>query len=91
MSESISFESHHSFVKVARMTGLGTEALREVPVDSHFVMDTNALKTNIQADVEMGIYPLMIVGTAGTTSMGLVDPLPALADIAIASSLSERK
>ena len=27
----ITSESHHSFVKVARMTGLGTEALREVP------------------------------------------------------------
>jgi len=83
----ITSESHHSFVKVARMTGLGTETLREVPVDSHFVMDTNALKTSIQADVEMGFYPLMIVGTAGTTSMGLVDPLPALADIALASNI----
>jgi aromatic-L-amino-acid/L-tryptophan decarboxylase len=78
----ITSESHHSFVKVARMTGLGTEVLREVPVDSHFIMDTNALETCIQADVEMGLYPFMIVGTAGTTSAGLVDPLPALADIA---------
>lgn len=83
----ITSQSHHSFVKVARMTGLGTEALREVPVDLHFVMDTNALKTCILADVEMGFYPLMIVGTAGTTSMGLVDPLPTLADIARARDM----
>src|SRR2546421_8022185 len=83
----ITSESHHSFVKVARMTGLGTEALREVPVDSHFLMDPNALKTSIQTDVETGFYPLMIIGTAGTPSTGLIDPLPALANIATARNL----
>lgn len=75
-------ETHHSFVKVARMTGLGTAALHEIPTDARFVMDVNALQSRLHADLQEGWHPLMIVGTAGTTSAGLVDPLATLADAA---------
>jgi glutamate/tyrosine decarboxylase-like PLP-dependent enzyme len=75
-------ETHHSFVKVARMTGLGTTALHEIPTDSRFVMDSNALQSRLHADLQEGWHPLMIVGTAGTTSAGLVDPLAKLAEVA---------
>ena len=75
-------ETHHSFVKVARMTGLGTDALREIPTDSRLMMDIDALQSRIDADRASGWHPLMIVGTAGTTSAGIVDPLEKLAGIA---------
>jgi glutamate/tyrosine decarboxylase-like PLP-dependent enzyme len=75
-------ESHHSFVKIARMTGLGTNALHEVAVDSRFVKDVAALEQQIQADLAAGWFPLMVVGTAGTTSAGLIDPLPEIASLA---------
>jgi aromatic-L-amino-acid/L-tryptophan decarboxylase len=75
-------ESHHSFVKIARMTGIGTRALREIPVTAAFTFDTEALQRQIQADLRAGRRPFMIVGTAGTTGGGVVDPLPALADVA---------
>jgi glutamate/tyrosine decarboxylase-like PLP-dependent enzyme len=75
-------ETHHSFVKVARMTGLGMDVLHEIPTDSRLVMDVDALQSRIQADRASGWHPLMIVGTAGTTSAGLVDPLDKLARIA---------
>lgn len=75
-------ETHHSFVKVARMTGLGTDMLHEIPTDSHLLMDSAALQERIQADRASGWHPLMVVGTAGTTSAGLVDPLGKLAAIA---------
>jgi glutamate/tyrosine decarboxylase-like PLP-dependent enzyme len=75
-------ESHHSFVKIARMTGLGTDALHEVSVTGHFTLDVDALARRIQADLEEGRSPLMVVGTAGTTGAGLIDPLPRIADTA---------
>lgn len=75
-------ETHHSFVKVARMTGLGTDALCEIPTDSHLMMDIAALQARIEADRALGWHPLMIVGTAGTTSAGVVDPLEKLAEVA---------
>lgn len=80
-------ESHHSFVKVARMTGLGTDALREVPVSHGFVMDVDALRTAIRRDRAGGRRPFFLVGTAGTTSSGAIDPLSALADVAASEGL----
>jgi glutamate/tyrosine decarboxylase-like PLP-dependent enzyme len=77
-------ESHHSFVKIARMTGLGTDAIREVPTGERFVFDVAALRRQMEEDVAQGWRPLMVVGTAGTTGAGLVDPLPALAEAAAA-------
>ena len=75
-------ETHHSFVKIARMSGLGTNSIRQIPTTDEFTMDTAALKRQIRADLDQGWHPLLIVGTAGTTSTGAVDPLPAIADIA---------
>jgi glutamate/tyrosine decarboxylase-like PLP-dependent enzyme len=71
----LSEESHHSFVKIARMTGLGTDALRQVRVGRSFTMDVDDLRDRVQADVAAGCHPLVIVGTAGTTGTGAVDPL----------------
>jgi aromatic-L-amino-acid/L-tryptophan decarboxylase len=75
-------ESHHSFVKIARMTGLGTDALREVPTTAGFVMDTHALDALLEVDRRNGWRPLLIVGTAGTTATGAIDPLQEIAAIA---------
>ena len=74
-------ESHHSFVKIARMAGLGTNALHEVPLTQRFVFDVDALARRIEADLGQGWLPLMVVGTAGTTGAGLIDPLPEIADV----------
>jgi glutamate/tyrosine decarboxylase-like PLP-dependent enzyme len=78
-------ESHHSFMKIARMAGLGTEALREAKVTGHWTLDVADLASRIQADRAAGWMPLLIVGTAGTTSAGVVDDLPALGGLARAN------
>jgi aromatic-L-amino-acid/L-tryptophan decarboxylase len=75
-------ESHHSFVKIARMTGLGVQTLCEVSTTPSFALDASALRQRIRADVAAGRCPFMIIGTAGTTGGGTVDPLAALADVA---------
>jgi glutamate/tyrosine decarboxylase-like PLP-dependent enzyme len=77
-----SVEAHHSFVKIARIVGLGAEALREVGVDERLRMDPEALDRRIADDRGKGFSPLLVVGTAGTTGAGIIDPLPALATVA---------
>jgi aromatic-L-amino-acid decarboxylase len=74
-------ETHTWIQKAADMFGLGTEAIRWIPVDAHLRMDTTALRSQIQADIESGDLPFLVVGTAGTVSTGAVDPLPEIAAI----------
>lgn len=78
----VSSESHHSFVKAARIAGLGTRAVRQVPVDDGLRMRPDLLVRQIAADRTSGHLPFLVVATAGTTSAGIVDPIPALADVA---------
>ncbi|HEX8176421.1 MAG TPA: aminotransferase class V-fold PLP-dependent enzyme [Pyrinomonadaceae bacterium] len=78
----VSSQSHHSFLKAARLCGLGTNAVREVETDENSAMDAAHLAAAVKQDREAGHLPFMIVGTAGTTSAGVIDPLRALADVA---------
>jgi aromatic-L-amino-acid/L-tryptophan decarboxylase len=64
------------------MAGLGSNALRRIPVDADFRMDLAALRAAIAADKAAGCTPFLIVGTAGTVDVGAFDDLDALADIA---------
>lgn len=82
-----SAESHHSFLKAARTTGLGRGALRTVPVTDTLQMDCDALGRMIEEDREVGYEPFLIVGTAGTTGAGIVDPLTTISDVARANGL----
>jgi len=65
------------------MAGLGSDALRRIPVDENFQMDLPALRAAIAADKAAGCTPFLIVGTAGTVDVGAFDDLTALADIAV--------
>ena len=76
-----SAETHTWIHKATDMFGLGTEAIRWIPVDTHLRMDTTALSKQIQADIEAGDLPFLVIGTAGTVSTGAVDPLPEIAAI----------
>jgi glutamate/tyrosine decarboxylase-like PLP-dependent enzyme len=83
----VSSEAHHSFLKAARLCGLGTAAVREVAVDASLRMDVDALRARIAEDRAAGHVPFLLVATAGTTGAGAIDPLPALADVARAERL----
>jgi glutamate/tyrosine decarboxylase-like PLP-dependent enzyme len=77
-----SSETHTWLQKAADLFGLGTEALRWIPVDRRQRMDTTALRTAIDHDLANNDLPFLVVGTAGSVSTGAVDPLPELAAIA---------
>ncbi|MEO7965880.1 MAG: pyridoxal-dependent decarboxylase, partial [Gemmatimonadaceae bacterium] len=55
----ISREGHHSFTKVARATGLGTDALRAIEVDDRMRMRIDALETAIAHDREHNETPFL--------------------------------
>jgi aromatic-L-amino-acid decarboxylase len=75
----LSKEAHHSFNKIAHMTGLGRRALRTVATGPDLKMDLADLAKQVAEDRKGGCAPLMVVGTAGTTAAGAIDPLPELA------------
>jgi glutamate/tyrosine decarboxylase-like PLP-dependent enzyme len=83
----LSAEAHHSWHKAARAAGLGTGAVRTVPVTSGLALDPVALESMLAGDRAVGRCPLLLVGTAGTTSSGTIDPLGRLAAIAAREGL----
>jgi glutamate/tyrosine decarboxylase-like PLP-dependent enzyme len=76
-----STETHTWIQKTADLVGLGTEAIRWIPVDENQRLKPEALRAQIRADKRAGDRPFLAVGTAGTVSTGAVDPLKAIAQI----------
>jgi len=72
-------EAHHSFNKIAHMTGLGRRAIRTVATDRHLKMDLGDLARRVAEDRQNGFAPLLVVGTVGTTGAGVIDPMSELA------------
>ena len=75
-------QCHYSVEKSLDILGLGRESLRKVDTDERFHIRLDRLRDAISADIKAGRRPFCIVGVAGTTSTGVIDPLPELADIA---------
>ncbi|CAN5811290.1 pyridoxal-dependent decarboxylase [soil metagenome] len=76
-----SAESHHSVVRAVEVCGLGSSAVRSIPVDSAHRMRPEALEESLTRDVASGVVPVAVVATAGTTLTGAVDPLDAIAGV----------
>jgi aromatic-L-amino-acid/L-tryptophan decarboxylase len=63
------------------MTGLGHNAVRLIPPTGDLALDVAALRAQISHDRRAGERPFLVVATAGSTAGGVVDPLPAVADL----------
>jgi glutamate/tyrosine decarboxylase-like PLP-dependent enzyme len=72
-------EAHHGFHKIAHMTGIGRHAVRPVATDRRLKLDVESLRRQVRQDREDGWAPFMVVGTAGTTATGVIDPLSDIA------------
>jgi len=82
-----SAHSHSSVVKAALLAGFGRDNLRLVPCDASYAMDPAALDALIQRDLAAGILPCAIVATTGTTTTTAIDPIAAIAEIAVKHKL----
>ncbi|GGX27664.1 pyridoxal phosphate-dependent decarboxylase family protein [Aquimarina muelleri] len=78
----VSEKSHFSNLKNASLMGLGEQAVIKVKTDSQFRMNLKSLERAITNEIELGNIPIAIIGTAGTTDFGNLDPLNDLGKIA---------
>ncbi len=76
-----SSDAHYSNVRAAELLGIGSDNVRDVPIDEHRRMRPDALDQMIRADLAKGRTPIAVVATAGTTLTGAIDPLDAIADV----------
>ncbi len=74
--------THYCVAKAARVAGLRAERIRVVPATDSLAMDVQAAAEMIASDRAAGLRPFFLVGTAGTTSSGTVDPLRELGALA---------
>lgn len=73
-----SSESHVSVSKAMELLGLGSNALRSVPVLDDFSMDVPALGAMVEEDLAQGLTPFAVVSTVGTVNSGAIDDLQAI-------------
>jgi aromatic-L-amino-acid decarboxylase len=75
-------QCHFSVEKSLDILGLGRQGLRKIETDERFHIRLDLLREMIESDRDAGRIPCCIVGLAGATSTGVIDPLPELASIA---------
>ena len=78
-----SAHSHSSVDKAALLAGFGRANIRVVAHDEHYAMRPEALAAAIAADLRAGAKPCAIVATAGSTTSTALDPIDAIAALAI--------
>jgi len=76
----VSQEGHASLEKSMVVLGMGRNHLRKVAVVDDFTIDLEALEKQVTEDRKNGYHPICVVGNAGTTNTGAVDPLDVLAE-----------
>jgi len=75
-------QCHYSIEKSADILGLGRQSLRKIPTDDQYHIRIDNVRQAIEMDRLHGRLPCCVVGVAGATSTGVIDPLPELAAIA---------
>lgn len=74
--------THHCVRKGLHVAGMGECVQRYIEVDEQYNMKADALADCIEKDQAQGLLPWLVVGSTGTTDLGNIDPLDAIADVA---------
>jgi glutamate decarboxylase len=78
----VSDRGHYSLKKSADILGIGQENVIAIPTDENNKIDCQKLSDKCQQLAAQNIKVLAIVGVAGTTETGNIDPLDRMAEIA---------
>lgn len=70
---------HGCMAKAMDVAGIGSGFLRLIATDDRCRIDLCALEEAMERDLQAGLLPFMVIGTAGTTDTGAIDDLDALA------------
>lgn len=74
--------SHRTIHRGCAVLGLGRDSVACIPVDDAGRMCMKALKAQIAEDLKSDRVLVALVGNAGTTDSGAIDPIAEMADIA---------
>ena len=77
----VSDQTHSCVAKGLRVIGITQGRIRKISTDENFRMNTSELEEAVKKDIEEGYIPFAVIGTAGTTNTGSVDPLEEIAEI----------
>ncbi len=66
-------QAHVSVVKAIELLGLGSNALRSVPVLDDYTMDCKALAELLSNDLRQGLKPFAVISSAGSVNTGAID------------------
>jgi len=78
----VSSRGHYSLKKSADVLGIGQDSVIAIPTDHNNKIDCDKLRAKCQELADKNIRVLSIVGVAGTTETGNIDPLAEMAEIA---------
>jgi aromatic-L-amino-acid decarboxylase len=76
-----SAEVHYSITRAVELLGIGSNNLRDLPIDDARRLRPDALAEALDRDIAAGILPVAVVATAGTTLTGAIDPIDEIADV----------
>jgi aromatic-L-amino-acid/L-tryptophan decarboxylase len=74
--------AHASVRKAARIAGIPGHQIRVCASRDGARLDPESVRVAVKQDIADGLCPIAIVGAAGTTNAGAIDPLHQLADLA---------
>jgi aromatic-L-amino-acid/L-tryptophan decarboxylase len=83
----LSPQTHHCINKALKIIGLEDVILRYSDLDRNSRINAEKLNQQINKDKTDGLNPFLIIGTAGTTDTGAVDPLMEIGEIARINNL----
>ncbi|MEL6720901.1 MAG: aminotransferase class V-fold PLP-dependent enzyme [Bacteroidota bacterium] len=77
----VTTQLHHCVLKALRIAGMAEVIIRHIPMDEFFRMRTDLLEEQIEQDNKAGLKPFLAVASAGSTDVGVVDPMNEIANI----------
>jgi L-2,4-diaminobutyrate decarboxylase len=77
-----SADSHFSIRQASHLLGLGEQALVPIATNDNHGLSAAMVKQAFYKLKQAGLLPIALVSTAGTTDLGTISPLDALADCA---------
>ncbi|XP_058197446.1 tyrosine decarboxylase-like [Rhododendron vialii] len=77
-------QTHFALQKAARIAGISPKNFRAIPTtkDDAFGLSPDSLESAIVSDLAVGLIPLFLCATVGTTSSTAVDPVGPLSNVA---------
>ena len=82
-----SVAAHRCVPAAFDIAGLGSAALRRIPLAPDGRIEIDRLRAAIAADRTAGAQPFVVVATAGSVDTGAIDDVNALADLCVAEGL----